>query len=212
MSSEARELAEIHPPEKSMSGRNSHYFFCEHRQQQVSYAVCLHTILAIDENRLPSKSFVDCQRGYCHNTCYAKKMRAEEKSVGQALYYKPRIEVKAIIATDKDSGAQSSGKYDMNNASYARGWAIGGGQGEVRERKKAVTRPAAPPKPKDHFVTATAADLVNAVMADEKKEAPKPAPKPAAQPAAASTQLRPMPGESTADFIKRRAQLMKAGK
>lgn len=207
------ELIPIYPIEQSMSGRNSTYRFCEQRGQAVAYAVCLHTLRRIEDNTLPAEIAVECQRGYCHNNCIAKKMKAEEVAAGHALYWEPRrTHITDPVSEEKKNasgGAVSTGKYDMSNASYARGWAIGGGAGEQRDRPAPKKRPPPPPpKPKSSFIEATGADLVNAVMAEKPKVA-TPVPK-AAAPAAASNQpMRPAPGESMPDFIKRRAAALK---
>lgn len=201
------ELIPILPIEASMSGRNSTYRFCDQREQFVSYAVCLHTLRRIEDNTLPAEIAVECQRGYCHNNCVAKVMKAEEVDAGHALYFKarPRHITDPAPAEERKSGAVSSGKFDMSSASYARGWAIGGGAGEQRDRpapKKRTPLPPAP-KPKSNFVEATGADLVNALMAESKKPAPAPI-KPST-----STTMRPFEGESIPDFIKRRAAALK---
>jgi hypothetical protein len=212
------ELAVLLPVEASMSGRNSVYNFCEERGQHASYAVCLHTIRRIENNDLPSGIAVECQRAYCHNNCIAKKHKAQEVAAGHALYFKPRprhiTDPVAVEKDNKSAGAVSSGKYDMTNPSYARGWAIGGGPGEVRETKKRIPpapRPA--PKPKSGFVEAGMADVVNVLMKESaeksvpavKKAAPPPTWKEPEAPVPTINPLRPLPGESTADFIKRRA-------
>lgn len=200
------ELIPILPVEASMSGRNSTYRFCDQREQWVSYAVCLHTLRRIEDNTLPAEIAVECQRGYCHNNCVAKVMKAEEVDAGHALYFKARSRhiTDPTPLEERKSGATSSGKFDMSSASYARGWAIGGGAGEQRDRsapnKRAAPLPA--PKPKSNFVEATGADLVNAVMADQKK--------PAAPTKPSTPTMRPLPGESMADFIKRRAEALRA--
>ncbi|MEG2989813.1 MAG: hypothetical protein RR818_00585 [Citrobacter sp.] len=217
---EDKELALIFPPEKSMSGRNSVYQFCDARQQQVSYAVCLHTIKKIEDGTMPKDQFIECQRGYTHNNCPAKKMRKQEIAAGQALFFieRPRhITDPVAKEANTSNGAVSSGKYDMNNPSYARGWAIGGGSGvntaAPKKQQPKPTRNVGPIK-KTGFVEATMADALNEMVKDDKKpkavEQPKPvaakaapAPVAAAQP---STSNRPLPGESMADFIKRRAQ------
>ena len=51
----------IHPVKMSMSGKNAYYHHCNHRGQAVSYAVCLHTLSAIDESRINEGQFTDCQ-------------------------------------------------------------------------------------------------------------------------------------------------------
>lgn len=205
-------LIPVHPLEASMSGRNSVYRFCEQRGQSASYAVCLHTIRRIEANDLPAEIAVECQRGYCHNNCVAKVMRAEEVAAGHALYFIPRPEhitnPKVVIENNKPQAAVSSGKYDMNDPSYARGWAIGGGSGEVREQKKPVRQAPVPVKPKkpSYEVSGNMADVVNVLMKENAENKAKPA-KEVPAPVADQSSLRPLPGESTADFIKRRAAM-----
>jgi hypothetical protein len=206
------ELIAIHPIESSMSGRNSVYNFCEERGQQVSYAVCLHTIRRIEQNDLPAEIAVECQRAYCHNNCIAKKHKAQEVAAGHALFFVPRPThitdpVKEVsVARD---GAVSSGKHDMSNDSYRRGWAIGGRDGYSADdsSNRARSKPARKVEPvvkKSGFVEATMADAINEMM---KEPAKKAAPVPAATPTATSNSLRPEPGETTAEFIKRRAAM-----
>lgn len=213
------ELIALLPIEASMSGRNSVYNFCEQRGQSVSYAVCLHTIRRIEANDLPAEIAVECQRGYCHNNCIAKKMKKEEVTAGHALYFVPRprhiTDPVTVEEKNKAGGAVSSGKYDMSDPGYARGWAMAGRGGYSAD--KPVAKPKArptppPPKKKTGFVEEGMSDVVNVMMKEhaEKKAAPAPAPKPAPvapAPAADPTSTRPLPGESTADFIKRRAAL-----
>lgn len=212
------ELIALHPIEASMSGRNSVYNFCEQRGQSVSYAVCLHTIRRIENNDLPSEIAVECQRGYCHNNCIAKKHKAEEVAAGHALYFvpRPRHITDPVAVEENKTGAVSSGKYDMSDPGYARGWAMAGRGGyQAGSEKPAVKRKPAPtppaPKPKSGFVEEGMADVVNVLMKEgaAKKVEPKvtpPAPKPTAS-TVDLTSTRPLPGESTADFIKRRAAL-----
>lgn len=200
---EDSELSLIFPPEQSMSGRNATYFFCHRRQQQVNYAVCLHTVSAIEEERIAGSTFEDCQRAFCHNDCQAKEMKAEEVAAGQALYFKARITPVHVKAPTTD-GAVSTGKYDMNDPSYARGWAIGGREGYSTDPKPSARKPVK----KNHFVEASMADVVTAIA---KESAAKPAEPVAVQEAAtpSSTPLRPEPGESPLAFAKRRAQHLK---
>lgn len=211
------DLIDIYPVEESASGKNAFYHFCHNRQQQVNYAVCLHTIRAINEGRIPKDQFTDCQRGYNRNDCYAKIMLAEEKKAGQALYFIPR---KIITRQVKESseGAVSSGKYDMNDPSYARGWAIGGGSGENAGKKPKIAKIVKPIKPKTAYIEASMADVLNVISAEEKANKAKPVQaetKPVqTQPAAVvdgkskqtTSAIRPNKGESMADFIQRRAK------
>jgi NAD-dependent dihydropyrimidine dehydrogenase PreA subunit len=214
------ELIAILPVEASMSGRNAFYQFCDARQQQVNYAVCLHTLKAIEEDRLARDQFTDCQRYYCHNTCPAKGMREEERKAGHALYFKerPRHVYESAKKQAAVDGAVSSGKYDMSNPSYARGWAIGGREGYSTDKpipKRQAPRPTRNigPIKKSGFVEEGMADVVNVLMKEHAENKAAPTPTVAATPAADQSSTRPLPGESTADFIKRRAAMkLKAGK
>jgi hypothetical protein len=201
------ELTNIYPVEMSMSGKNAHYQFCEAIGQSSSYAVCLHRMAKIADGSIANDDRTECQRAYCHNTCPSKKMRAEELKAGQALYFKPRIEYKVEPKTTQKDGAVSSGKYDMSNASYARGWAIGGREGystdaTIVRNKRKPTRNIGPIT-KSGFIEESMADLVNVLMKEKPAEVvikPK-----LEKPTEAATPARPLPGESIADFVKRRA-------
>lgn len=203
------ELIAILPIEASMSGRNSTYVHCGMRQQMASYAVCLHALKKIDDHTIAKEQFVECQRAYLQDCngdlCPSKKMREDERAAGQALYFKPRPRhiTDPSKEVEKASGAVSSGKYDLNNPSYARGWAIGGREGHRAdvsvERRSKPVRSAAPVK-KSGFIQETSADLVNALMKESSTESKAEGPKPEAV-----SSTRPLPGESIADFIKRRA-------
>lgn len=202
------ELIAILPIEASESGRNTVYKFCEAIGQSSSYAVCLNRMKLVAAGKIPDDEYIDCKRAIRNDNCQAKKMRAEEVSAGHALYYVQRVEYKPEPKTVAKDGAVSSGKYDMSNASYARGWAIGGRDGYTAEsvvRNKPRPRPA-PPVKKTGFVQENMADLVNVLMKENANNATVAVKAQLEKPTqTASSPSRPMPGESTADFIKRRA-------
>lgn len=215
------ELIAILPIEASMSGRNSVYNFCEERGQFANYAVCLHTIRRIENNDLPSWIAVECQRAYCHDNCIAKQKKAEEVAAGHALYFvpRPRHITDPVAAKEREAngGAVSSGKYDMSNPSYARGWAMGGCDGYSTEKpaRKQSAKPTRAPAPakKSGFIEEGMADVVNVLMKEHSEKKAEPVVAKQAAPAADQSSNRPLPGESTADFIKRRAAMkLKAGK
>ena len=216
------ELELIYPPEKSMSGRNSTYRFCEARGQSAAYAVCLHTLQAIDENRLGSTQAIDCQRAYCHGNCIAADMRKEERAAKQALYFQERraVIIEGAARPEVVDSSKSSGKYDLNNESYARGWAQVGSKihGEARQKRPAYVPPA--PK-KSGFVEYDQAEVLNSLAKKDVPDRPvhkvpeqaAPTPAPAAPTTTPETSLSPLPGETPLAFAKRRAQLlMKANK
>lgn len=201
------ELELIFPPEKSMSGRNSVYRFCDAKQQQAAYAVCLHTLQAIDENRLSSDRFPECQRAYCHGQCVAADMRKEERAAKQALYFVERRReitdpVKLAVA---DDSATSTGKYDLNNESYARGWAQVGAR--LHGTPKVVNKQPVS-KPASRFVEADSAAILNSMIKKEAEQKAKPAP--AAPATAPGAKIEPLPGESPLEFAKRRKALLEA--
>lgn len=218
--SEDAELIDIWPVEKSKSGTNAFYHFCHIRGCQQNYGVCMHIIAAIDEDRIGKDSFVDCQRACTRGDCEAKKMRADEINAGHALYYKERTNLNPVN-TRPERDAQnnalvvSSGKYDMSNPSFARGWNMAGG-GSEKSGKAPTSKNTSggtntpvksnPPKPKSGFIEAGMADLVNAIAAEQPKPATPPKPAAAPSPAAA---IKPNPGETPIEFARRRAQLLK---
>lgn len=205
----------IYPVDQSKSGRNSYYQFCDYRQQQASYAVCLHTLDAIEENRLASDRFVECQRAYCHDECPAKVLRAQEVAAKRALFFIPRREIEAFTAkATSDDGSKSTGLYDLNNESYARGWAQVGGKihGEPRKARPAYVPPPVEKKP--GFVQMDGAAIVNQISKEDRaKKAEQPKPQPAATAAPApEASLKPLPGESPLEFVRRRNKLKAEGK
>lgn len=201
----------IYPVSHSIRGDNAHYHFCHIRGAQQNYAVCLNILKAMDENRLGEGQFVDCQRACTRDDCDAKKKRAEEAAAGKALYYKPRVNVNPANTRSHEEAqaaalSVSSGKYDLNNPSYARGWAqVGSTKKSNQEPARKINHKPAfkspPEKPKTGYVTESGADLVNVLMQEQ------PAKKP--EPSAPSVSIKPEPGESPLAFAKRRAQAMK---
>lgn len=213
------ELANIHPVEKSRSGQNAYYHFCHVRGAQQNYAVCTHILAAIEEGRIGKDSFVDCQRAFTRDDCEAKKMRAEEITAGHSLYFKERTNLNPLNSRPEREAQEralvvSSGKYDMSNPSFARGWNMAGGGSEKSGKAltskntsggTAVSRKPTPPKPKTGFIEADMADLVNVIASDKPKQ---PAP-PKADALSPASSIKPNPGETPLEFARRRAQLMK---
>jgi hypothetical protein len=86
-----------YPIERSMSGDNSLYHFCETFNARSNYAVCLHTILAArrcdpDQEALRPM----CYDAIKARQCPAIEMRREEIEAKRALYYLSRNEITAI--------------------------------------------------------------------------------------------------------------------
>lgn len=93
------------PPEpigKSIGGINAYGLMCPYTQRSTSYCVCLHTLKAMDENRLSKDMFADCQRAAAHDGCKAVFMRRMEQDAGHALFYRERV---TLIATDTPTRA-----------------------------------------------------------------------------------------------------------
>jgi len=224
----SEEIAEHYPPSKSCSGSNAYYHFCHIRGGQQNYGVCMHIIKAIEEDRIGSDSFVDCQRACTRDDCQAKKMRAEEIAAGRALYYKERTNINPSNKRSEREAQEgalivSSGKYDMTNPSFARGWNAVGAASKSKIDSPAVSKtrplpsPTSQPKPqkKSGFVEESMADLVNVIARESKAQAAvqpssrKKEPDPAA-PSAQTTTIKPLPGETPVEFARRRRQLMQA--
>jgi len=215
--SENAELIDFHPVEKSRSGQNAYYHFCHIRGAQQNYAVCMHILAAIDDGRIGEDSFVDCQRACTRGDCEAKKMRAEEQAAGHSLYFKQRTNLNPLNSRPEREAQDkalvvSSGKYDMSNPSFARGWNMAGGGSEKSGKAPAskntsggtpVTPKPTPPKPKSGFIQEGMADLVNAIVSEQPAKAALP------KAADSPSPLKPMPGETPLEFARRRAQHMK---
>lgn len=214
---------EIFPPERSRSGTNAHYHFCHIRGGQQNYGVCLFILEANDQGRLDADSFIDCQRACTRGDCEARKMQEEEKKAGRALYYKPRTNINpANTRSEKEAQESaltvSSGKYDMTNDSFARGWAQVGaklgkpqsddGKTKSTSSSSSIKPPrAVPPKPKTAYIEEGFADLVNVIASDKPKATPSLSPSPS--PAPTKESIKPLPGETPIEFARRRAALLK---
>jgi glutaredoxin 2 len=135
---EVNEAKEDIPVVDSMRGDNTHYIGCDVRGARQNYAVCLHRNKAFEEDRLDSKSCVDCQRAIVGKYCPALALRKEEEAAGKALYYVPRIPVKAVTTSTDSSLLRSN--VDKNSESYKRGYQIPSGK-IAKPSAKTVTRP-----------------------------------------------------------------------
>lgn len=201
------QLIEVYPITASEGGNNAHYHFCAIRGASQNYAVCLHILKAREEDRIKKDEFVDCQRACLRNDCDAMTMREAERAAGHALYYTPRIVRNPMNGTRTTEEAQRdalkvrSHNYDMSNASYARGWAMAGGDKPLPSAGKPSVKPIAKPaaKKKSGYIEEGFADVVNAISADKPITPAKPA----------TEALKPLPGETPLQFAKRRAQAMK---
>lgn len=213
----------IYPVSQSKSGRNAHYYYCDARQHQVSYAVCLNTMEAYDAGLLKKDQVTDCQRFMCRDECPARGMRAQEIAADRALFFTPRPAHITDPAPKQElmgDMAKSTGKYDLNNESYARGWAQVG-QRLNRDDSPKPTRnigPITKPKAQPGFVQMDGAAIVNQIAKeDQAKKAASPAPSPQPQPEVKAapveqTSLKPLPGESPLAFVQRRNKLKAEGK
>jgi len=210
--SQSAEQELIYPIEKSASGKNAYFHFCDIRGSKPSYAVCLHIIKAREEGRTQGEDFADCARACNRGECNAFKMRAEEIAAGRSLYYIERTNINpANTRSEKEAQEQAllvgeKGKYDANNPSYVRGW------NSVKGTKTSdlpspvpeaayVPKPMKAAKPKPAAVASPSmADVLNVMIEDATK--PKPAPAP--------TVIKPQPGETPMEFARRRAAILKA--
>lgn len=75
-----------YPPEQSMGGVNSYNFACRPVGYSPGYCVCLHKIAAYERDG-DLTSYPECGKAIRNNDCPAKKMRAEERAAGHAIYF-----------------------------------------------------------------------------------------------------------------------------
>lgn len=94
--------AGIIPLEMSMGGINAFYFYSAATEQRTSYAVALHSNLAIREGR-----HHDDTRKICRE---ADAMREIEKQAGRALYFEDRREILKALA-EKSNAPSEVVKY-----------------------------------------------------------------------------------------------------
>jgi len=214
---------EVWPASKSMAGTNAYYHFCENEHAYRGYAVCLHTIKAAEESRLRQGDFVGCQRAISGGYCAAAKMREEERDADQALFYIARTNRNpANVRSEKEAQesalqVRSSGRYDMSDPSYARGWAMAGEKVGKPNDSQQPAKPVASPKPTKgrspskksaSFIEEGYADVVNAIQSEARPASPS---SPAKEiPASPTSSLKPLPGETPVEFARRRAALLKS--
>lgn len=212
----------IYPVDMSKAGKNAYYHHCNQRGQSVSFAVCLHTIAAIDENRVKEDQFIDCQVACKNGLCEARRMRRQELDAGHALFYKERTNINpANTRSEKEAQEKalcaSSGKYDLTSASFARGWNQVGSSTRSSESApaKPVRKPVAAPAPKpvekpSGYVEQDFSKLVNTIASEKPIEKPAVLVEPVTpdpKPAAPQTADKPMPGETPLQFARRRAAM-----
>lgn len=202
----------IHPVKMSMSGKNAYYHHCNHRGQAVSYAVCLNTLSAIDERRIKEDQFTDCQAACKAGACEARQMRKQELDADRALFFKERTNINpANTRSEKEAQdkalAVSSGKYDLTNPSFARGWNQVGSS-KQKPVSTPTPKPAVAPSPKpveksSGYIEQDFSKLVNTIATEKPVERPAPEAKPVV------FDDKPLPGETPLQFARRRAAAMK---
>jgi hypothetical protein len=176
------------PLSYSISGRNSHTFFCIPRQQSMQFASCIarQGAMAAPGVKVPD-DWRECGRHHTHNDCVAMKMRAEELAVGHSIYFRKREAVAPVV---KPQGVWQS--------------AMGRVSTGIKAVREYVEPPAPAPKRAASMLDSIGnvgsyADVVNKIAAEHKKveasqsvvttepapvapivtaPAPKPAPKP----------------------------------
>lgn len=203
---------EVLPADVSKSGKNSFYHSCPLLNRRASYAVCLHTIDAAEDGRLPETC--ECNPHIGRGLCDALAMRKQEQEAGRALFFQERK--LATASSEKESKPRElviNGPTRPNDKSYMRGWGLIDG--------KKTRSTFSPPEPKKRepdpgvetlfgAKAKTLSDTVNKMAREELVgKAPQPAPvsvsssAPAGSPAPASTEPRPL-----MQYV---AQLIRAG-
>jgi hypothetical protein len=129
------------PVETSKSGKNSFYHACPLLNRRASYAVCLHTIDAAEDDRLPETC--ECSPHIGRGHCDALKMRKQEEEAGRALFFQERK--LASASSEKPvtlSEVLITGPSRPNDRSYMRGWSLLDG------KSKSKSSMFSPPEPK----------------------------------------------------------------
>ena len=174
---------EVLPVEASKSGRNAFYHSCPLLNRRASYAVCLHTIDAAQEGRLPENC--ECGPHIGRKLCDALKMREQETAAGRALFFQERVfpslvEDRAIKKLNPDAKEEILGPSRPHDRSYMRGWNMAGGSKPATPSKKSVAKELNKSASDRLFgsKSATLADTVNSLAKEEliAKPAPEAAP------------------------------------
>lgn len=117
---------DVLPVEASKSGRNAFYHSCPLLNRRASYAVCLHTIDAAKDGRLPESC--ECGPHIGRKLCDALKMREQEEAAGRSCSFKvfPSVtEERAIKKLNPDANIEILGPTRPDDRSYMRGWGDG---------------------------------------------------------------------------------------
>lgn len=179
---------EILPPEASMAGKNTCYCYCPQLNRRSNYGVCLFTLKAFEEERLPADS--ECHAAISCGGCEAKKYRQQERDAGRALFYKER---QIVTLTERPSGSTTT-TYDPNSASFKRGWERAGSVFNPKPvEKKPVVKPAPiKSKPKTIEIKTDMSEAISIAVKEEVSKLSKAAsatPTPVKQPSAPTQRL-----------------------
>lgn len=113
------------PVTASMSGNNTIYHYCEQLERRSSYGLCLYTLKAYEEGKLPLDN--SCHTCIMSGQCPALALRQQERDAGRALFFKPReYWPKETFDTPSKPRAPITRPTQPNNASYMRGWNAAG--------------------------------------------------------------------------------------
>lgn len=163
---------EVMPADASKSGRNAFYHSCPLLNRRASYAVCLHTIEAQQEGRLPDSC--ECGPHIGRRLCAALEMRELELAAGRAMFFQERVfpsvvEERAIKKLNPDAKDEILGPSRPDDRSYMRGWNMAGGAKPAAPAKKSVVKELNKPASDRLFGTksVTLADTVNAMAKEE---------------------------------------------
>lgn len=175
---------EVLPAEASKSGRNAFYHSCPLLNRRASYAVCLHTIDAAKDGRLPESC--ECGPHIGRKLCDALKMREQEEAAGRSLFFQERVfpsvtEERAIKKLNPDANIEILGPTRPDDRSYMRGWEMVGGSKPATSAKKSVVKELNRPASDRLFgsKSVTLADTVNSLAKEELIDKVAPASSPA---------------------------------
>lgn len=111
------------PSVESRSGTNGYYHPCEPYGGSPNYGVCLFTLQANNDKRLPDGH--PCSVAIQAGQCPAVEMQRREWSEGRALYYiDRRVLEAAFVESRRVAKAPEIDRTDYESESYKRGFAV----------------------------------------------------------------------------------------
>ncbi|NQZ53182.1 MAG: hypothetical protein HRT93_02900 [Piscirickettsiaceae bacterium] len=181
------------PAKASEGANNAHYLYCERHNDRRKYFVCLHTLRASKEGRLPPNGIsASCETAADCGNCVADKMRREEVSKGEAIYFEQD--------PYHTNGGKSTIKDKLSQGFNAARRILGVPESKSPVRNARKSKPLKTTKPKKSETEFKTMDMGKLVTDMAKEEVEKEAKK---KPTVKKKKNVPLPGESMLDMAKR---------